>query len=229
MRYSAELAARADAWLALPLAQKRSPEGLTELGSLWATMQGLPPVACRQCQYSDRARDVATYLRDYHRFTQHPDAMSDSKYTFAPQFTGEVIADGRYNKTVTAENLTDADAEALLKLDYGHVIVLKAGATAAPSTTAPTSPETAPTEREQTLTQQLTQATEQASKSNEAEKKAKQETSTAQKALKAEKDAHALTKKDLEAVREQLAELQAKLTEAQQKLTEASTPPVPAA
>lgn len=209
MRYSAELAARAEAWLARPLEQKRSAEGLTELGSLWATLQGLPAVACRQCQYSERARAVAAYVREYHRFISSPDAMSDSQYTFAPQFAGETIADGRYNKTVTAENITDDDARALLKLGYDHVIVKKGKADAKAEVASSPGDAAQPSEAEQKLQTSL-----------EAEQKAHGDTklklTKSGEALKAEKDAHKATAKELTDTKKLLAEANEKLAKAQE-------------
>lgn len=207
MRYSPELAARAEAWLALPLEQKRGGDGrgLVELAELWAATQGVPVPDCiRQCKYSERVQEITRYVREYHRFTQHPDAMSESTYAFAPQFANETIADGRYNKTVTAETLTDDDAKALLKLGYGHVIVKKGQAEASGTGAAATEPS----------------ATEK--KATEAATKAQKDASDSKAALKAEKDAHKATAKELTDTKKLLADSESKLTEVTNKLAEAT-------
>ena len=124
--YTQVLLDRAQAHATRPLTDRRYAEGLSEIAQLYADITGEPVGKCRQCQYKDFLAVVTAYIREATRFL-HPELMADSNYTFAPGFAGEVIADGRYTKTVTADNLTDQDAEALLKLGYGHVIVAKPG------------------------------------------------------------------------------------------------------
>ena len=124
--YTQALLDRANAYTGQPLNNRRYAPGLTEISQLYVHITGETVGTCRQCQYKDFLAVVTAYSREATRFL-HPELMADSKYTFAPGFADEVIADGRYNKTVTAENLTDEDAEALIKLKYDHVIVLKPG------------------------------------------------------------------------------------------------------
>jgi polyhydroxyalkanoate synthesis regulator phasin len=128
--YTQALLDRARAYVEQPLAARRYD--LAELAALYSDITGQAAGTCRQCQYKDFLEVVNTYIREATR-TLHPELMADSKYTFAPAFANEQIADDRYNKVVKAENLTDKDAEKLISLGYGHVIQLKAGQTAATS------------------------------------------------------------------------------------------------
>ena len=111
---------------------RRSPlssaTGLVAIAQLYGEITGQAVGGCRQCQYSDYRAVLTAYIREDTRFFL-PHLMAASQYTFAPRFANETISDGRYNKNVTAGNLTD-DAKALLKLGYDHVIVKKGKAEA---------------------------------------------------------------------------------------------------
>lgn len=127
MRYSADLAERATAWLALSTEQKRGGDGsgLVELAHLWAAIQNVPVPACiRQCQYSERVHDVNAYLREYHRFTSTSSAMSDTPqttYQLKPEYAGQTLTSDDWTKAVTAANLTDEDAEHFIAKGFDHV------------------------------------------------------------------------------------------------------------
>jgi hypothetical protein len=218
--YSQALLDRAQAYVAQPLNNRRYEQGLAEISQLYAEITGETVGTCRQCQYKDFLAVVTAYIREATR-SLHPELMADSKYTFAPGFAGEVIADGRYNKTVTNENLTDEDAEALIKLNYGHVIVLKpgqepllAGASEQGDTDeGDDEQENKPSEREQALQAEL----EQVQQALEAEKqqyhKVVANNNNTIEMLQAEKQAHKATKT-------QLSKAQQQLTAANQKLAE---------
>jgi hypothetical protein len=183
--YTQELLDRAQAYVEQPLTARRGTEqGLAELAALYSLITGEAEGDCRQCQVSDFMAAVTVYIREATRFF-HPELMADSKYTFASKYANEIIADGRYSKAVTAENMTDQDAEYLLKLGYAHVIQLK-GTQKAASVDAETpvrgdelgnelgqGAQVEPSQREQELTAQFEQA---------------------ELALKAEQDGHEATK-----------------------------------
>jgi hypothetical protein len=141
---------------------------------------------------------VNNYIREATRFL-HPELMPDSKYTFAPQFANEQIADGRYSKVVTAETLTDKDAEALIKLGYGHVIVLKSGAEAGEP------------------------AGDDKAGANETETKAKEALKTEKAAHSETKKELTATKKELVATATKLADAEKTVAELQAKLQPAPT------
>ena len=246
MRYTAELAARAQAWLALPTEQKRGGDGsgLVELGAIWAAIQGLPPVKCLQCQYSDRVHDLQAYLREYHRFTSSPSAKSDtqttSKYQFVPAYAGQTLTDDAYGKVVTAANLTDEDAEHFIKAGFGHVFQKIGGAIAElgeklegeGDDLAGDQDDDQPSERETELQAELDEATQkladQTSSYNAAYGKVvadlqasqaslvteQQNHQATQAALDSEKQAHVATQAQLSEVQQQVVDLQAALAAA---------------
>lgn len=195
--YNQALLDKAQAYIEQPLTARRYDGGLTEISQLYADITGEPVGKCRQCQYLDYLAVVTAYIREATRFL-HPELMADSKYTFAPGFQNEVIADGRYSKVVKAENLDDKDAEALIKLGYGHVIVKKSSK-----------------EADATDADDTTEVSDSEKKAKEAEGKAKD-------ALKTEKEAHAATKKELTATKSDLAKVQKELDKLK------STPAAPA-
>jgi phosphatidylserine decarboxylase len=188
--YTQQLLDRATTYVEQPLAARRYAEGMAEVSALYAEITGEPISSCRQCQYSNYLAVVTAYIREATRFL-HPETMADSNYTFASQFANEQIADGRYSKVVTAETLTDKDAEALIKLGYGHVIVKKGG-------------------KEEAAAEGESKST-----TSEAETKAKADLATAKADLKTEKEAHGVTKKELAKVQKQLADAQKQLEKAQ--------------
>lgn len=185
--YTQQLLDRATAYVGQPLTARRGTQaGLAELTALYSDITGETAGTCRQCQVSDFMAVVTAYIREATRFL-HPELMPDSKYTFAPAFANEQIADGRYSKVVTAENLTDEDAEKLLKMGYAHVIVKK-GSKEADAT-----------------------AGEDKADVSDSEKKAKEAAEKAKTDLKTEKEAHAATKKELTTTKSDLAKAQKEL------------------
>jgi Spy/CpxP family protein refolding chaperone len=223
--YTQQLLDRAQAYVEQPLNDRRYDQGLQQISQLYAEITGEPVGKCRQCQYKDFLEVVTSYIREATRFL-HPELMADSKYTFAPGFAGEVIADGRYNKTVTAENLTDQDAEALIKLGYGHVIIAKPGETLLAGASAEGGTDDEPADEpgnelqvqveqaqklfadEQAAHEQTKQALD---AKNEQYTKLVANNNTNIEALQAEKNAHAATKTKLTTAQKQLATAQAKL------------------
>jgi phosphatidylserine decarboxylase len=196
--YTQQLLDRATTYVEQPLAARRYAEGMAEVSALYAEITGEPISSCRQCQYSNYLAVVTAYIREATRFL-HPETMADSNYTFAPQFANEQIADGRYSKVVTAETLTDKDAEALIKLGYGHVIVKKGAAAAG----EPAGDDKAGT--------------------SEADTKAKADLKTEKEAHKATKSELTATKKELVATATKLAEAEKTVAELQAKLLPAPT------
>jgi hypothetical protein len=224
-KYTQELLDRAQAYVEKPLTARRYEEGLAELTTLYSDITGQAVGTCRQCQVSDFMAVVTAYIREATRFL-HPETVKDSKYTFTPAFINEKIADGRYSKVVTAENLEDADAEVLLKLGYEHVIMLKSNEEASAEGDSEQgdagSQQPAPTEREVALEQQLAQANQTIANNaqtyealNTRYTEATEARSKAEKALAAEKKAHALTSKERDNLKTQVQTL--------------TTPPVPEA
>lgn len=226
--YTQQLLDRAQAYVEQPLTARRYDEGLTEISALYADITGEPVGKCRQCQYQDFMAVVAAYIREATRFL-HPETVKNSKYTFAAGFANEQIADPRYNKVVTSESLEDADAEQLIKLGYGHVIVLKPGqeesAEGESSTEVahqnPLVPQ-ADLEKEQQAHQATAKQLEDAQAANAADKQKAADT------LKTEKDAHKATKTELTATKKHLAEVSKELADALAKVDELSKPAAPA-
>ncbi len=133
VNYNEQILSRAQAWLSLPLNDKRQQAGLDELAAIYSLATGQTTSSCRQCQYSDYADAVKTYERQALRHL-YPDLMADSKYIFAPGFENETYVHEGYNKVVTSENLEDADAEFALKNGGKHLFVKRAEEKAPAST-----------------------------------------------------------------------------------------------
>lgn len=216
--YTQALLDRAQAYVGQPLNRRRYEDGLAEISQLYADITGEAVGTCRQCQYLDYLAVVTAYIREATR-SLHPELMADSKYTFAPGFENEAIADGRYRKVVKADNLTDEDAEYLLKLGYEHVIVLKPGQepllAGASEQNEGGDKEPERTEREKALEVQLTQQFASYEELLGKYSKAESDRQGLVKGLEAEKKAHTTTK--------------AQLTKAQNELSRKTTvPPTPA-
>jgi hypothetical protein len=217
--YNQQLLDRATAYVEQPLTARRGTEaGLSELTALYSAISGEAAGTCRQCQVSDFMAVVTAYIREATRFL-YPETVQDSNYTFAPAFANEQIADGRYDKVVTAETLTDADAEKLIKMGYGHVIVKKGGEDAAATAEGSTDGSTqtlavtqADLEAEQTAHQATTKRLEEAQAVHTADKQKSSDS------LKAEKDAHTATKKELTASKKQVTDLTKELADVQKQL-----------
>jgi uncharacterized protein (DUF1810 family) len=143
VNYSQQLLDRAQAYVEQPLAARRYAEGLTEISQLYSEITGEASGTCKQCQYLDYLAVVTNYVQAARRFL-HPETMAETSYTFAPGYEHEHIAHERYNKKVTVDNLTDEDAEQLIKLGYGHVIVKKTAA----ASEKPAAPEKPLTEKQ---------------------------------------------------------------------------------
>jgi hypothetical protein len=183
--YTPELAARAAAWAAQPLNAKRSADGLTELGAIWSAIHRLPPVECRQCQYSERNASVAAYLRDFSRLSissTMSDSQTASKYQIAPAYARQTFVHDDLSAPVTAENLTDDLAEFFIKHGRKDAFIER-GSQPAAEAGAPAG--------EKSEGAQVSQAD-----------------------LDAEKEAHKATKKELTEVSKQLAEAEQKLAAA---------------
>lgn len=206
--YSQALLDRATAYIEQPLNSRRYDDGLTEISQLYAAITGEPVGKCRQCQYSDFLAVVTAYIREATR-SLHPELMVDSKYTFAPGFEIETIADPRYTKAVTAETLTDEDAEYLLKMGYKHVIVLKPGQepllAGASEQNEGDKNEPEPTKREKALEAQLTQQLNSYEELLGKYSKAESDRQQVVKALETEKRAHTTTKGQLTKAQAELA------------------------
>lgn len=224
--YSQALLDRAQAYVEQPLNERRYDQGLTEISQLYAAITGEPVGKCRQCQYKDFLAVVTAYIREATRFL-HPELMADSSYTFAPGFAGEVIADGRYNKTVTAENLTDQDAQQLIKLGYGHVIVPKPGQEPATGENQPAGADFIVEPNGKSQVELDLEAEQEAhDKTQELLDDAIERNEGLDKAFAQEADAHAETKKEFtaekqahEATKAQLADVQQQLAAAKSKLS----------
>ncbi|KUG06880.1 hypothetical protein [Solirubrum puertoriconensis] len=125
--YTEELLAQAEAWASLPLEERRSAAGLLQLAVLYSYITGEPAGSCRQCQYSDYNQVVQAYIRQATRHL-HPETMADSNYTLANGYESEQFVHEDYNKVVTADNLTDEDAEFFIGKGFEHAFVKKASA-----------------------------------------------------------------------------------------------------
>lgn len=131
--YTPELLARAQAWVSLPLNDKRYAPGMKELWALYAEITQTQPGDCRQCMYSDYAAVVVAYTREASHFL-FPETMPESKYTLANGYENEQFVHEDYATTITAENLTDEAAQFFISKGFGHAIILKAGENADGST-----------------------------------------------------------------------------------------------
>jgi polyhydroxyalkanoate synthesis regulator phasin len=222
--YNQQLLDRAQAYVGQPLTARRYEQGLAELSAIYGDITGEAVGSCRQCQVSDFMAVVTAYIREATRFL-HPEIMENSKYTFAPGFQNEVIADSRYGKVVKAENLTDKDAEKLIPLGYGHVIVLKAGQEGEAATAEGEQGTEVVTENPLVPQAHLEaeQTAHAATKQALADEKEHSKT-----ALKTEKDAHTATKKELTASKKQVTELSKELGDLQKQLADAQAKVNPA-
>jgi hypothetical protein len=223
--YTAELAARAEAWVARPLIEKRSAEGLLELATIWAAINQVAlPECIRQCQYSERAASLRAYILEFSR-TQNPETMSESTYQLAQAFANEKLVHEGYNKVVDASNLTDEDVAYFQKIGRKDLFVKRgatAEATAAGETVAvdsekPLVPEADLIKEQEAHTATKTKAAEALTKEKEAHAAAK---TKASEALKSEKEAHTATKKELSEVQKQLADAQKQVAELTEKLAQ---------
>jgi hypothetical protein len=127
--YNQELLDRATAYVGQPMDYRRR-EGLAEISALYSAITGGVVGTCRQCQYSDYLAVVTTYIRLATNFL-HPELMSETKYAIVAPLAGETFTHDSYSKAVTAENLTDTDAEFFIKHGYKDAFVLKSGQTVA--------------------------------------------------------------------------------------------------
>lgn len=231
MRYSAALATSAQAWLARPLAERRNAAGLAELTQVWAAIQGLASAPlCRQCQYSDRVHDLNAYLREYARLTPTSPSMTTedttaapATYQLKPEFAGQTLTADDWNKAVTADNLTDEDAEHFIKRGFGHVFQRIGAALegvgeqleGVGDELADDEANDQPTEREQELQDELEAANQkladQTASYNAAYKQVGDELQAAQANYQNEQQAHATTKANLAQVQQQLSDSQAAL------------------
>ena len=215
--YSQVLADRAQTWLSQPLNDRRSPDGLLELASIWAAIHQLPlPECLRQCQYSERCASVAAYLREFSRLSS-TSAMSDppqSQSQFAPQFANETLVHEDLAGPVTAANLTDETAEFFIKQGRKDLFVKRGAAEAADAT--PGEPGNSPASATANLeAEQAAHAATTAKLDKETEAHTK-----AADALKAEKEAHKATKKEVSELQKQVADLQKQLA----KVADAADP-----
>jgi len=142
-----ELIARINAWLALPM--YKDAAYLTELSEIYFLITG-KRVVCKGCNYTEMKRILKAYLLNPTTvqnqtliYTQTSTlniktmANKDSKYQFTSAARKQTInlqRNGRM-KAVTADNLTNEDAEYILntprlKKNYGHNIELKPSAEA---------------------------------------------------------------------------------------------------
>jgi hypothetical protein len=199
--YNQELLDRATAYVGQPMDYRRR-EGLAEISALYSAITGGVVGTCRQCQYSDYLAVVTTYIRLATNFL-HPKLMSETKYAIAAPLAGETFTHDSYNKAVTAENLTDTDAEFFIKHGYKDAFVLKSAGPAA--------------------------KTEDAGK-QEADPKAAERETKLKADLSAEKTAHKTTKASLTTAEKRVTtltterdELQRQLDEAKGKLAEANS------
>lgn len=232
VRYTQALANRARAYLSLPLTDKRSAAGLRELAEVWAAMQGLGPVECRQCQYSERHADLAAYVRDFPRFSSS-DAMSETiqkapTYSLAPAYAGETLVHDSYGQAVKADNLTDEAAEHFIKLGYGHAFLkngkpLPVKKAEGEADEAPEGDELAPAGNPDLVAEQEAHAATSKQLADEKQGRAEDKQKSSD-ALKAEKEAHKATKKELTEAQKQLATAQKQLADLAEKAEQATKP-----
>lgn len=127
---------RAQAWLALPLDQKRYPAGLEELTAIYSLITGEQASTCRQCQYSDYVAVLKNFERHSLRLL-HPKLMADSQYSLAPGFENETFVHEKFGTVLSADNLTDDGAEFFINNGFKHAFVKKEAAPAETETPAP--------------------------------------------------------------------------------------------
>lgn len=117
-----ETLSRVQAYLALPLNEKRQPAGLAELAAVYSLASGQPTGSCRQCQYRDYVAVLVAYERQSLRLL-HPETMAASAYTLAPGFENEQFVHESFEQVVTADNLTDKGAEFFIKNGFAHAFL----------------------------------------------------------------------------------------------------------
>lgn len=123
---------RISSWFALPMT--KSEPYLTELSDIYYEITG-QRVVCKGCNYTA----MKTVLRRYYSNSNpiNPTTMASSKYQFTKEAVNNkvtlIIHYPNSTKAVTADNITDRDAEHILNNEglnkaYGHNIQLKKGA-----------------------------------------------------------------------------------------------------
>ncbi|WP_324671038.1 hypothetical protein [Hymenobacter sp. GOD-10R] len=122
VNYTEELLAQAESWASTPLTEKRSPAGLATLAALYSALTGTAAGSCRQCQFSDYNAAVTSYIRQAQRIL-HPETVAKQTYTLAPGFENQTFVHEQHAKVVSAENLTDKDAEFFIENGYGHAFL----------------------------------------------------------------------------------------------------------
>lgn len=210
--YTQALADRAQAYVGLPLTEKRSPNGLAELAAIWSAIQQQPAGSCRQCQFSDYNATLTAYLRDFSRLS-NPEAMSDSTYQFAPQFADATLTHDSYSKVVTADNLTDEDVKFFT--DKGRKdLFIKKGSAAAKAADAASTPTDVTTERPLVPEDDL-------KAEREAHLASVEKLNASEAALASEKEAHEATKSQMSEVQAQVSDLTEQVAKLSKELTDA--------
>ena len=122
--YTEALLARAEAYVALPITQRRYASGLAEISSLYSDITGQAVSSCQQCQYLDFLAVVRSYIRQA-TLHFHPELMADSNYTLAPGFQDAKFIHENRSEPMTAETLTNEGVEFFIKNGYDHAFVKK--------------------------------------------------------------------------------------------------------
>jgi pyruvate/2-oxoacid:ferredoxin oxidoreductase beta subunit len=136
--HTPELLARAEAYLALPVRERRLKRAaLDELLSLYNAITGQRRTWCPSCEYADFFKVVADYIHQSHNPLSSA-TMATSKYQIASGFENETFVHEKLSEPITAANLTDEAAEFFIKNGYDKQFVLKPGAPDEESEAKPT-------------------------------------------------------------------------------------------
>ena len=120
--YTEETASRASAWLAGSDSKRRTRENTAELHSLYATITGHPAGSCTNCNFSGYVGILQAYVT-HSNCLFNPELMLSPSYSFAPGFENETFVLDSYSRVVGANDLTDADAEFMIKNNHAHMLL----------------------------------------------------------------------------------------------------------
>lgn len=120
--YTPELLSRVQTWLSYSASKRRTAGNLAELHQLYAAITGQSAAGCTNCNFSGYVGILEAYQRQSLRHL-FPETVKSSSYTLAPGLENETLVHESYSKTVTADNITDEDAEFFIKNGFPHAFL----------------------------------------------------------------------------------------------------------
>ncbi|UOQ53043.1 hypothetical protein [Hymenobacter cellulosivorans] len=122
VNYTAELLGRVQTWLNHSATKRRTREQTQELHQLYEQITGQSAAGCTSCNFQGYVDLLQAHERQSIRFL-FPETVEKSIYTIAPGYENEQFVHESYNKAVTAENLTDKDAEFFISQGFPHAFL----------------------------------------------------------------------------------------------------------